>query len=52
MLERGGVNVLGGENEGLLEAMGLIGDDVIGHMTAGEVIVAIKVIFDSKGEDK
>lgn len=48
----GGVNVLGGENEGLLEAMGLIGDDVIGHMTAGEVIVAIKVIFDSKGEDK
>ena len=48
----GGVDVLGGENKGLLEAMGLIGDDVIGHMTAGEVIVAIKVILDSKGEDK
>ena len=48
----GGINVLGGENEGLLEAMGLIGDDVIGHMTAGDVIVAIKVIFGSKGEDK
>lgn len=48
----GGVDVFNGENKGLLETMGLIGDDVIGHMTAGDVIVAIKVILDSKGEDK
>lgn len=48
----GGVDVLGGENEGLLEVMGLIGNDVVGHMTAEEVIAAIKVILDSKGENK
>lgn len=47
-----GVDFFHGENKGLLEAMGLIGDDVIGHMTAGDVIVAIKVILDSKDEDK
>lgn len=37
----GGADVFHGENKGLLEAMGLIGDDVIGYMTADEVIAAI-----------
>jgi len=47
----GGVDFLGGENEGLLETMGLIGDDVIGHMTAGEVIIAIKILFYGEKKD-
>ena len=48
----GGISIIDGKNEGLLEVMGLIGNGVIGHMTAGDVIAAIKVIFDSKSEDK
>jgi len=36
----GGIRFLDGKNEGLLEIMGL-DDDVIGHMTADDVIAAI-----------
>lgn len=36
----GGIRFLDGKNEGLLETMGL-DDDVIGYMTADEVIAAI-----------
>lgn len=43
----GGIRFLDGKNEGLLETMGL-DDDVIGYMTADEVIAAIS----EKLEDK
>lgn len=47
----GGIDVFDGENKGLLEARGLIGDDVIGHMTAGEIIIAIQILLNGEKKD-
>jgi hypothetical protein len=42
----GGIRLLDGKNVGLLEIMGL--DDVIGYMTADEVIAAISEKFEER----
>lgn len=47
----GGINLCNGENEGLLEAMGLIGNGVSGYMTAGEIIILIKILQNGEKKD-
>lgn len=46
----GGISIIDGKNEGLLEVMGVTHDDVIGHLTAAEVIAIIQIIL--MGEEK